>query len=175
MSFTTAHKNKPHTIDHALKIVPIPRRKTSEMDLTNILNGRDGAGEKAKEGVQLQISTSQAQALHPAFMAKAGNQSPDAHSSDGDSPKSAISRPGSDRSSILSAHSAPHSAVIPPQHMMLQEGYMSQDAGYQQGMGISRGPGRPCSGDPTAKPYPCSDCGKGFARRSDLARHGMLY
>jgi hypothetical protein len=142
------------------------------MDLTNILNGREG-GEKAKEGVQLQISTSQAQALQPAFMARTDNQSSDAHSSDGDSPKSIVSRPGSDRSSILSAHSTPHSAVIPPQHMMLPEGYIPQDSAYQQGMGIARQPGRPCTGDPASKPYPCSECGKGFARRSDLARHGM--
>jgi hypothetical protein len=28
---------------------------------------------------------------------------------------------------------------------------------------------------PPPKAYPCSTCGKGFARRSDLARHGMLH
>ena len=33
-------------------------------------------------------------------------------------------------------------------------------------------PGEPSHAPPKA--YPCSTCGKGFARRSDLARHGML-
>jgi hypothetical protein len=28
---------------------------------------------------------------------------------------------------------------------------------------------------PPVKAYPCSTCGKGFARRSDLARHGKFY
>jgi hypothetical protein len=37
----------------------------------------------------------------------------------------------------------------------------------------SRARGRQSSGDAgTQKAFPCSSCGKGFARRSDLARHG---
>jgi hypothetical protein len=35
-----------------------------------------------------------------------------------------------------------------------------------------RGPGRPPSSDAAHKAFPCGSCGKGFARRSDLARHG---
>jgi hypothetical protein len=57
---------------------------------------------------------------------------------------------------------------------MLQQPYRP-DNGYDGGMmqqnsqGIARQP----SGDGTAqKAFPCSTCGKGFARRSDLARHG---
>jgi hypothetical protein len=36
-------------------------------------------------------------------------------------------------------------------------------------------PPRQSGGDGAQKAFPCSSCGKGFARRSDLARHGMLY
>jgi hypothetical protein len=57
---------------------------------------------------------------------------------------------------------------------MLQQPYRPD--GYESGMmqqDNSRVPSRQPSGDGTAqKAFPCSTCGKGFARRSDLARHG---
>ena len=57
---------------------------------------------------------------------------------------------------------------------MLQQPYRPD--GFENGMmqqENSRGPSRQQSGDGIAqKAFPCSTCGKGFARRSDLARHG---
>lgn len=53
------------------------------------------------------------------------------------------------------------------------------DNGFHGGMmqqDNSRPVSRQPSGDGTAqKAFPCSTCGKGFARRSDLARHGKIY
>lgn len=62
---------------------------------------------------------------------------------------------------------------------MLQQPYRP-DNGYngnmmQQNNGQIVGPNMHVLPDGTApKAFPCSTCGKGFARRSDLARHGML-
>ena len=57
---------------------------------------------------------------------------------------------------------------------MLQQPYRSD--GFENGMmqqDDSRIPSRQPSGDGIVqKAFPCSTCGKGFARRSDLARHG---
>ena len=59
---------------------------------------------------------------------------------------------------------------------MLQQPYRPD--GYEHGMmqqDSSRVLSRQPSGDATAqKAFPCSTCGKGFARRSDLARHGRF-
>jgi hypothetical protein len=47
------------------------------------------------------------------------------------------------------------------------------DNGMMQQQDHSIPTGRQSTGDGTApKAFPCSTCGKGFARRSDLARHG---
>lgn len=57
---------------------------------------------------------------------------------------------------------------------MLQQPYRAENGfenGMQQGNGVDSG--RQLQGDSVAqKAFPCSTCGKGFARRSDLARHG---
>jgi hypothetical protein len=58
-------------------------------------------------------------------------------------------------------------------HQQQQQQQLQQVHQQQMHQQQARGPGRPPSGDPSAKAFPCSSCGKGFARRSDLARHGM--
>jgi len=53
----------------------------------------------------------------------------------------------------------------PPEHA-----YAQQPTPDQQ---VQQTGGRPASDTGPPKAFACSTCGKGFARRSDLARHGM--
>lgn len=55
---------------------------------------------------------------------------------------------------------------------MLQQPYRT-DNSFDNGMMQQENVRQPRqSGDATQKAFPCGTCGKGFARRSDLARHG---
>ncbi len=88
---------------------------------------------------------------------------------------------GMDASRPYGSPSAMHAVLHMPEPNMAAPGMVLP------GLPASLAPGMPQvqSGLPYNKPlegpaqvpqkaYPCSTCGKGFARRSDLARHGML-
>lgn len=65
---------------------------------------------------------------------------------------------------------------------LLASGYSAQnlviDNDYEPGQyhdEPSSHPGRSSSGNDAVKAFACTTCGKGFARRSDLARHGKSW
>ena len=57
---------------------------------------------------------------------------------------------------------------------MLQTGVTMQNTGFESSYGHT-GVARPPLESPTQKAFPCGTCGKGFARRSDLARHERIH
>ncbi|KAI9814649.1 MAG: hypothetical protein M1827_003205 [Pycnora praestabilis] len=143
------------------------------MDITTILNNKGPAAAAAAEQ-QLQQQLAQA--------AQASGRSPsDTGSERGGSPHA------SEHSSRYSSRSAQPLHVMsnvpngmrypsPPSIQtplpMLQNGYVQNpvpDNGYiQNEVPVSV---RPSSGESSHKAFSCQNCGKGFARRSDLARH----
>ena len=61
-----------------------------------------------------------------------------------------------------------------PPHLGLENGFVHsqhQDGQHNQGERLNN-PSRTSNGNDSVKAFACTTCSKGFARRSDLARHG---
>lgn len=135
------------------------------MDLTNILNTKDGASAVAITTPHLGLAIE--------FQKQSYLSNPRDHPQS-PAPSEFVSdrevSPHSSNSPSTSEHS---SYAIQPAPASVNGQYSAaQLAPLNTG---GRGPGRPSSGDPFSKAFPCSVCNKGFARRSDLARHGKFF
>jgi len=72
---------------------------------------------------------------------------------------------------VYGSPSAMHADMgLPPPNMA--PGMVLSSMAPAMGQGLQQPPMQ--AHQPPPKAYPCSSCGKGFARRSDLARHGNV-
>jgi hypothetical protein len=147
----------------------------ASMDITNILNSKGAAAAAAAQGPDL--------AFHQQLMHHAANGANSETASE-----RAGSPHGSEHSSRYSGPSMSHmggmnggmrypspTAMQGPLPMLQGFRTDSYDIGVPQQHDIPRSTGRDMSaGVMQQKAFLCSVCNKGFARRSDLARHGML-
>lgn len=152
------------------------------MDIKQIVNSKGGKGAVAAAAAN--SSAQDLQLLHSIQQSNSMSRS-DAGSERGNSPHD------SERSHYSASHygppmtgmngspngmryPSPTAAMQNPMPMM-QQSYQPQPH-YENPMmqqETSRPP-RQTAQEGAPKAFPCSNCGKGFARRSDLARHGKL-
>lgn len=141
------------------------------MDITNILNSKGAAAAAAAAGPMAD------QHLHQQMSHINGHPMPDpsdrANSPHGSEHSSRYSGPVNGMNGMHGGMRYPSPAMQTPLPML--QGYRTDSAFdgpiLQQDMSHAPG-GRSSEGNQPRKAFDCSSCGKDFARRSDLARHG---
>jgi hypothetical protein len=153
------------------------------MDIKQIVNSKGGkvaaaaaaAANGAAQDLQLLHSIQQANNMAPMSDAgsERGNSPHDSERSHYSGSRYGPPMTGMNGTPSVMRYPSP-TAMQNPMPMM-QQPYQS-NPGFENPM-MQPEPPRPARqtvGDGAPKAFPCSSCGKGFARRSDLARHGML-
>ena len=152
---------------------------SASMDITNILNRK---GSAAAAAMAAAVSASNADP-HLHQLAHVVTRSPsesssERHSAYGPDPSSHYSsRTAHALHAMANLHSelrysSPTSMHAPLPHF--PPGIIPTGTPFESAMVPNEHPGSPAPPlpSPTTKAFPCTSCGKGFARRSDLARHG---
>ena len=135
------------------------------MDIDNILNTKGSAAAAAAAAdAQLRLQLEQAAQMNARTNSDMGS----------DQSSSSSHKPPFHRMSNYPTNMTYTSSVQQQGSQMMSNGFLpgdTQEDGYTQS-GDSNS-GRPTS-DGAPKAFACSTCAKGFARRSDLARHGQV-
>ena len=148
------------------------------MDLPNILNSKGPAAAAAAAEHQLQQQLAQ--------VVNAGN----CNTSESGSDRGIASHVPSNQSSLPLSNMVNDARFPPPNHLqesmaMLPNSFMSQNGNSDNGFNHSQprdnsqanqahNTSRFVENGSGVKAFACVTCQKGFARRSDLARHGMI-
>ena len=140
------------------------------MDITTILNTKGSAAAAAAEA-QLQQQLAQAAQLDnrtPSEMSS--ERGPQSHT--GDAPMYANGQHSLHQLTNMPQEMRyPSPSQTPQGVQMMQNGYMPENL-HDQAYAQNGSNGSRPMGD-AVKSFACGTCNKGFARRSDLARHGM--
>lgn len=150
------------------------------MDLPNILNNKGPAA--SAEQLQQQLARAKGRTI-----SEVGSGQAFAHNLSDDPSRfsSQSTGPQLHNLNMANAQRYTNSAPLQQQFPMIPDPYPTPTGSVENGYANShhaddlRGNqllGQPSQPGPTnqVKAFACSNCGKGFARRSDLARHGMM-
>lgn len=146
------------------------------MNITNILNTKNAAASAAAAEQQLQQQLAQAVQFDSRPSSDMGSEQSGSHMGDQSSRYPPLQNMHQ-MSHMAEGNRYPSPTQTPQSMPMLQNGFTPD--GYADGSYMHKGTplqngstGKKSKDGSAVKQFACQNCGKAFARRSDLARHG---